>query len=74
MNKNEIVAKPNLDKHAEEDIIEEANKRNLKITEIGSSRPICFDCEALLKKLNISTKTKFSGKKSKKRIKLWNKK
>ena len=74
MNKNEIVAKPNINQHAEEDIIDEANKRNLKITEIGASRPICFDCETLLKKLNIPTKTKFSGKKSKKRIKLWNKK
>ena len=66
---NEIVAKPNINKHAEEDILEEANARNLRITEIGASRSICLDCEILLQELNIPTKTKYSGKKSKKRIK-----
>ena len=67
MNDNEIVATPNFDKHAEEDIIEEAQKREVKITEIGACRPICLDCEELLNENNIISRTEFSGKKSKKR-------
>ncbi|PID89699.1 MAG: hypothetical protein CSB01_00635 [Bacteroidia bacterium] len=67
MTENEIVATPNDGKHAEEDIVIEAEKRDLTVTEIGASRPICLDCEKLLKAKNIKAKTEFSGKKSKKR-------
>mgnify|MGYP006290968907 CR=1 FL=1 len=69
MNEDEIVAKPNYDKHAEEDIIQEAEKRKVKVTNIGASRPICIDCEKLIKENNITSHTTFSGKKSKKRRK-----
>jgi hypothetical protein len=64
---NEVLATPNQDKHAEEDIIEEADKREVNVTEIGASRPICSDCEELIKQRNITAKTKFSGKLSRKR-------
>ena len=67
--KNEIVATPNQNKHAEEDIIDEAEKREVKITDIGASRPICIDCEEIIKENNITSHTEFSGKKSKKRRK-----
>ncbi len=53
--------------HAEENVIDMAEKLKLNITEIGASRPICADCEELLKEKNIEAKTEFSGKKSKKR-------
>ncbi len=69
LNENEIVATPNYDKHAEEDIIEEAEKREVKVTDIGASRPICSDCEEIIKENKITTHTEFSGKKSKKRRK-----
>ncbi len=67
MNENEVIAKPNYNKHAEEDIIEEAEIRELKVTDIGASRPICSDCEKLIKENSIIAHTEFSGKKSKKR-------
>ena len=69
MNENEIVATPNYDKHAEEDIIAEAEKREVNVTDIGASRPICIDCEEIIKNKNITSHTEFSGKKSKKRRK-----
>ena len=67
MTENEIVAKPNEGKHAEEDIVTEAEKRELRVTEVGASRPICLDCEELLKTQNIEARTEFNGKKSRKR-------
>ncbi len=69
MKVNEIVATPNFGTHAEEDIIEEATKLNLTVTEIGASRPICLDCQELLESKNIKSKTEFSGKQSTKRRK-----
>jgi hypothetical protein len=35
--------------------------------EIGASRAICLDCEAIIKANGIEAKTEFSGKVSKKR-------
>lgn len=69
MNVNEIVATSNYDKHAEEDIIAEAEKREINVTDIGASRPICLDCEEIIKNKNITSHTEFSHKKSKKRRK-----
>lgn len=69
MNDDEVIATPNYDKHAEEDIIYEAEKRDVKVTDIGASRPICLDCEDIIKENNITPHTEFSGKKSKKRRK-----
>lgn len=64
---HELVATPNANHHAEEDIVETTEKLDLHLTEIGTSRPICIDCEDLLKSKNIELKTECSGKKSKKR-------
>ena len=64
---HEIAAKSKKGNHAEENVIDEAVKQNLNITEIGASRPICLDCEEKIKQKNITTTTKFSGKKSRKR-------
>jgi len=64
---HEIIAKSKPGNHAEENILETAAERNLKIVTIGASRPICLDCEEKIKDLGIETKTKFSGKKSKNR-------
>jgi len=63
----EIPADGESGKHAEENVIAMAEKLNLTLTEIGASRPICLDCEELLKLNDITAKTEFSGKKSKKR-------
>lgn len=65
---HEIIAKSKPGNHAEENILETAAEKDLKIVTIGSSRPICLDCEEKIKDLGIETKTKFSGKKSKNRI------
>lgn len=65
---HEIIAKSKPGNHAEENILDTAAEKNLKITNIGASRPICLDCEEKIKDLGITTKTEFSGKKSKKRI------
>jgi hypothetical protein len=51
--------------HAEENVIAMAEKLNLHLTEIGASRPICSDCEELLKAKEIEAKTEFSGKNQK---------
>lgn len=64
---HEIIAKSKPGNHAEENILETATERNLKIVTIGASRPICLDYEEKIKTLGIETKTKFSGKKSKNR-------
>jgi hypothetical protein len=45
---HEIIAKSYLGNHAEENIIAEAEIRNLTLFEMGASRPICLDCEDLL--------------------------
>lgn len=63
----EKEAKGTKGQHAEEKVIQLAKEEKLSPTEIGASRPICLDCEELLEENNILTKTKFSGKKSKKR-------
>lgn len=67
LQENEVIAECNKDNHAEEDIIKEADNRNLTVKEIGASRNICSDCENLIKERNILTATPFSGKKSRKR-------
>lgn len=67
LNVNEIIAKSYKNNHAEENVILEADSRNLTINEIGASRNICIDCQELITKRNILTDTPFSGKKSKKR-------
>jgi hypothetical protein len=64
---NEILAKSRTGNHAEENVIEEANLRNLTLIEIGASRPICLDCETILNEKEIKTQTAFSGKVSKNR-------
>lgn len=64
---HETTAESKLGNHAEENIIEMAEKMNLHLIEIGASRPICLDCEELLKEKGIEAKTNFSGKKSKNR-------
>ena len=64
---DEIVAKCQKNNHAEEDVIAEADNRNLTIKEIGASRNICSDCEKLIKERGIPTVTPFSCKKSRKR-------
>lgn len=64
---HEIPAKSRKGNHAEENVMGEADERNLKITEIGASRPICLDCENKIKEEEIEAKTEFSGKQSRKR-------
>ena len=63
----EIEAKGKSGKHAEEYVIEEAENKKLTLTEIAASRPVCIDCQKIIKKKEIKTQTPFSGKKSKKR-------
>ena len=65
--KHENPAKSRKGNHAEENIIDYADEKKLKISEIGASRPICFDCEIKIKEKGIISKTKFSGKKSRSR-------
>ena len=67
LEENEIEVPSIIGNHAEENVIAEAEKQNLNMTEIGASRNICSDCEKLIKKKDIKTKTPFSGKPSKKR-------
>ncbi|TAD97758.1 MAG: hypothetical protein EAZ97_11960 [Bacteroidetes bacterium] len=64
---NEIEAQIKEDKHAEEKVIQKALEMGLKGKEIGASRPICLDCEDLIKEESILPKTELKGKKSKKR-------
>lgn len=67
LEEHEIVATPQVGKHAEEDILDEAQRRELTIETMGASRPICLDCEQLLVDKQIESKTPFSGKKSRNR-------
>jgi hypothetical protein len=67
LNANEIQAKSTKGNYAEENVMEEADEKNLTITEIDASRPICIDCEIKIRKKNIVAKIEFSGKKSKNR-------
>ncbi len=64
---HEIIAKSQPGNHAEENVILEAEARDLNLIEIGASRPICLDCENLLLEKNIEAFTDFSGKPSKNR-------
>ena len=64
---NEISAKCKQGNHAEKNILEEAEDKQLTITDIGASRPICLDCEIKIKEKGIKSWTIFSGKKSRKR-------
>jgi hypothetical protein len=64
---HEIIARSRTGNHAEENVMDEATERNLTLVEIGVSRPICLDCEELIKDKGIETKTEFSGKISKNR-------
>jgi hypothetical protein len=66
---NEILAESHLGNHAEENVINEADKRNFTIKEIGASRDICLDCEEIIKNKGILSLTPFSGKKSRNRKK-----
>lgn len=59
----EIEAKGNPGKHAEEYVIDEAEKRELKLTDISASRPICIECQELIEEKEVNTNTLFSGKK-----------
>lgn len=65
---HEIIAKSKPGNHAEENILDTAAEKNLKIVAIGASRPICLDCEEKISALGIKTNTEFSGKKSKNRV------
>lgn len=47
--------------------MDEATERSLTLLEIGASRPICLDCEEMIKAKGIETLTEFSGKVSKNR-------
>jgi len=68
LRENEIEAKDkNPDKHAEEKVIEKCKSLGWLGKAIGTSRPICSDCEDLIKKEDIEPKTELKGKKSKKR-------
>jgi len=67
MQAHEIPAKSRKGNHAEKNVLDEAQQRDLTLVEIGASRPICLDCENLLKDKDIEAKTEFSGKRSKNR-------
>ncbi len=67
LKEHEKEAQSKEEKHAEEKVIQKAQEMGLKGTEIGTSRPICLDCEDLIKAHDITSKTAFKGKKSKKR-------
>jgi hypothetical protein len=64
---NEVEAESEKGKHTEENAISKLRELNLKGVEIGASRPICSDCEELIKKEGIEPKTELKGKKSKNR-------
>ena len=67
MNEDEIVAPSVEGKHAEQNVMAEAEQQQLTVTDIGASRPVCADCEAVIKAKGIRSWSPFSGKKSKKR-------
>jgi len=64
---NEVEAPSEKGKHAEENAVAKAKNLGLKGIEIGTSRPICLDCEELIKQEGIIPKTELKGKKSKNR-------
>ncbi len=64
---HEIIARSRAGNHAEENVIDEAEERNLTLASIGASRPICLDCEEKIKGRDIETQTEFSGKVSRNR-------
>ncbi|TAE04132.1 MAG: hypothetical protein EAZ97_00490 [Bacteroidetes bacterium] len=64
---NEIEAESTDKNHAEENVIAKAKELGLKGLEIGASRPICLDCEDLIKQEGIIPQTELKGKKSKNR-------
>lgn len=49
--------------HAEVTVINKAEELELNGTEIGVSRPICENCEKLIKENGIDNKTKFKSQK-----------
>jgi len=67
LHEHEIIAKSRAGNHAEENVVDEAENRNLTLVEIGASRPICLDCEEKIKAKGIDARTEFSGKTSKNR-------
>ncbi len=67
LQEHEVEAKSEKNKHAEENVINQAKAMGLQGKKIGVSRPICLDCEELIKEENIETNTPFKGKKSKNR-------
>ena len=64
---DEIIARSRAGNHAEENVMDEAEARNLTLSAIGASRPICLDCEEKIKTMGIDTETEFSGKISRNR-------
>ena len=67
LDENEKEAPSIVGNHAEQNVMDEAEKQNLTITEIGASRPICMDCEKEIKRKGIFSWSPFSKKKSKNR-------
>ncbi len=67
LSEHEIIARSRAGNHAEENVMEEAQERNLTLSAIGTSRPICLDCEEKIKAWDIHNETEFSGKVSKNR-------
>jgi hypothetical protein len=53
--------------HAEENILNYANRWGVIVTSVDPSRRVCGDCKVLLFKNNVSTSTPSSNKKSKNR-------
>ena len=49
--------------HAEVTVINKAEELELTGTEIGVSRPICKNCEELIKEKGVDNKTKFKSQK-----------
>ena len=64
---HEIIARSRAGNHAEENVMDEAEERNLTLLSIGASRPICLECEEKIKVRGIETDTDFSGKISRNR-------
>ena len=50
--------------HAEETIINAAKEKGYTVQAVASSRPVCADCEAMIKGADATSGTIFSGKKS----------
>jgi hypothetical protein len=63
----EVEAEGEAGSHAEQNVINEAKKREMKLTNMGASRDICIECQEMIENANIEASTTFSGKKSKER-------